>query len=110
MEIDDLLEELEAIDTMPAITEDCGCGQGKELPVATPADVDVESLERELDALEATEPADAELEGFGQAIDLDDELEFALTLDDDESSGVPTLEEVLALAKEYPGLKISFGF
>ena len=43
-------------------------------------------------------------------MDLDDELEFALGVDDEQAEGAVTLEDVLALAKRYPGLRISFGF
>lgn len=109
MEPDDLIQELDAIEATPGAEEDCGCG-GKRAVAADGIALDLDALERELDALDTSEPTDFGLDNLAQALDLEDDLDFALAIGDDEGGGIPTLEEVLALAKEYPGLKISFGF
>ena len=107
MEIEDLMQEIENLEVGSEKTADCGCDGAGSPPVSGDA-AELMALETELDALESD--ADIEFGAFEENVDLDDELEFATALGDEENEGVPTLEEILALAKEYPGLKISFGF
>lgn len=110
MHINALIQELEAMTTEPGKAGDCGCSGVSSSAVSGSAD-ELTALEAELDALEGNDldgpPGASMLTG---ELDIDDELDFAAALGDESGDSLPTLEEVLALAKEYRGLKISFGF
>jgi hypothetical protein len=88
---------------------DCGCGGAGGGGRATPSAADPRTLEAELDALEsgALERPPGALElSTGE---LDAELDFAATLGDAEQATL-TLDDLLALARANPGLRITLGF
>lgn len=111
MDTRDLITELESLETETPMLGDCGCSGEGSGPLAIHGLHDeLASLEAELSALESGQLDDFELDSEQALLDLEDELEFATALGDDEFGQTPTLDDVISLAKQYPGLRISFGF
>lgn len=109
-ELDALAAEL---DTMQ---DDCGCGGDATGMVelgSADTELDTATLESDLAAIEGLEE-DAEdeltLALGGDDLSLDEELEFADTMEEGEALSDVGLEQILDLARAHPGLKITFGF
>lgn len=111
MQPSELIEELERLGSPAspgAKTGDCGCGGTASRSARR--GVDPASLDAELEALESGAlggPAALAMDAGG---DLEAELDFAATLGDAEQAATVTLEDLLALARAHPGLKISLGY
>jgi len=98
----DLGQELEnALDAASVATvakEDCGCKEMSTDPMMGFEDDPVGALNSALDALEQA-PGSEDLFGGEGAL-----------FEDLDTGKQPTLEDVLALAERYPGLRITFSF
>jgi|GEM_PF-5728313 len=99
----DLASALEAVEsTTLDKSGDCGCGG------TSTADADLfGSADNFSDATDLGGQLDsalAEVEMSGEALTLDEELEFAAAAD---LTGV-TISDIAALVEKYPGLKVTF--
>jgi len=82
----------------------CGCGE------SATEDVSLDELESALAAVEGDDPfADLDL-GDGGLLSLDDQFDLLVDLPMPTAGPGVTLEDLLALVEEHPGLKISIGY
>lgn len=98
----DLESALEAVESTTLDKGDCGCGG------TSTADADLfgsaDTFSDATDLGGQLDSALAEVEMSGEALTLEEELEFAAGAD---VSGV-TISDIAALVEKYPGLKVTF--
>ena len=92
----DLGQELETALDAASVKEDCGCKDMSADPMLGSEGDPLGALNSALDALEG---APGSLDLFGEE-----------GLFEDLTGKQPTLEDVLALAERYPGLRITFSY
>lgn len=93
----DLGQELETALDAASVKEDCGC---KDMSADPMLDSEGDPLGALNSALDALEGAPGSLDLFGGEEGLFEDL----------AGKQPTLEDVLALAEKYPGLRITFSY
>ena len=99
----DLLNALEAAESVAVDKSgDCGCGGNASAAEADPFGSEDMSVDADLGS--QLDSALAEVELSAGPLTLEEELEFAAVSD---ASGV-SIADIAALAKKYPGLKITF--